>query len=110
MKLLPMTAVAVLALSASLPLAAQSDAAPAGGNAEVRALPVGNLTCRALLQASGDERDLLLAIYHGYMAGKAGAESMDTVKMSFVTDKVIDHCIDNPSDRILAAFAASSSD
>ncbi len=72
-----------------------------------RDLPVATLTCRELLQANGQERDLLLAMMHGYMAGKRGLQSVDTVEMSFVTDMVIDHCIQAPSDRLVHAFDAT---
>lgn len=108
MKIRSLTAALLLALVA-LPLAAQApaDAAP---SAEVRELPISTMTCRQLLQASGDDRDLLLALFHGYVAGKAGKTSMDTVKMSFATDAVVDHCIDKPGDPVLAAFAAAGED
>jgi hypothetical protein len=77
-------------------------------DAGVRKLSIGNMTCRSLLQASGTQRDLLLALFHGYVAGKQGTPELDTVRMSFLTDAVVDHCIDNPDDRVLAAFAASA--
>jgi hypothetical protein len=97
----------VLALLSS-PIAAQ-DASPAPSD-EVRALPITTMTCRQLLQASGSDRDLLLALFHGYVAGKAGKASLDTVQMSFATDAVVDHCIDKPGDPLLAAFAAAGND
>ena len=79
-------------------------------DAIARQLPISTLTCRELLQASGQNRDLLLALFHGYVAGKSGAQALDTVDMSFVTDAVVDHCIDKPSDPLLAAFAAVDTD
>ena len=38
-----------------------------------------------------------------YGLDKAGAAEMDTVKMSFTTDRVIDHCIDKPDSADLRA-------
>lgn len=93
----------------ALPVAAQAPAEDAPSD-EARSLPITTMTCRQLLQASGADRDLLLALYHGYVAGKAGAANLDTVKMSFATDAVVDHCIDKPGDPLLAAFAAAGED
>jgi hypothetical protein len=76
----------------------------------VRQLPITTMTCQQLLQAGGDDRNLLLALFHGYVAGKADKAALDTVKMSFATDAVIDHCIEKPSDPLLAAFAAAGED
>lgn len=75
----------------------------------VRTLSLSSLSCRALLQAGGADRDLLMALLHGYVAGKADKATLDTVSMSFVTDAVVDHCIDKPNDPVLAAFAAAGS-
>lgn len=85
---------------------AQPTAEEAQAAEDARALPVTTLTCRSLLQASGDERDLLLAIFHGYVAGKRGDATMDTVKMAFATDDVVAHCIDKPDATVLDAFNA----
>jgi len=103
-----MRAFSALFLSLVLASAARGESAAELDADKAHALPVATLDCRTLLQAGGEERDLLLALFHGYVAGKAGAAEMDTVKMSFTTDRVIDHCIDNPDDSVLAAFAASS--
>lgn len=97
-----------LALTFALAPAAHGESTTELDADTAHALPVTTLDCRTLLQAGGEERDLLLALFHGYVAGKAGASEMDTVKMSFTTDRVIDHCIDKPDDSVLAAFAASS--
>lgn len=95
-----------LAITAS-PAAIAAQSTEATADDQVRSLPIAALTCRDLLQASGQKRDLLLALMHGYVAGKKGLQSVDTVEMSFVTDMVVDHCIEAPSDRLLAAFAAT---
>lgn len=95
-----------LATTAS-PIASAQQRAEAPADDQARMLPIAALTCRDLLQASGQKRDLLLALVHGYVAGKKGQQSIDTVDMSFVTDMVVDHCIETPSDRLLAAFAAT---
>jgi hypothetical protein len=100
---------AALILTAAIPASAEAPAEPAA-DAAARELPITTMTCRQLLQAGGESRDLLLALFHGYMAGKNGATRLDTVDMSFATDAVIDHCIDKPADPVLAAFAAAGKD
>ena len=92
-----------------LPVVAQAPT-EAPPSEEVRVLSITTMTCQQLLQAGGDDRNLLLALFHGYVAGKADKSSLDTVKMSFATDAVVDHCIDKPSDPLLAAFAAAGED
>lgn len=93
----------------SLPAFAQAPA-EAPPSDEVRTLSMTSTTCQQLLQAGGEDRNLLLALFHGYVAGKADKSTLDTVKMSFATDAVIDHCIEKPSDPLLAAFAAAGED
>lgn len=100
-----MIPMALLCALSPIAFAAQSADSPI--DEQARSLPIATLTCRDLLQASGQKRDLLLALMHGYVAGKKGLQTMDTVEMSFVTDMVVDHCIEAPSDRLLAAFAAT---
>lgn len=102
-------ALTILLAVVGLPVAAQStnEAAP---SEEVRLLSISTMTCQELLQAGGEDRNLLLALFHGYVAGKADKSTLDTVKMSFATDAVIDHCIEKPSDPLLAAFAAAGED
>ena len=108
MKIRSLTAALMFAVIA-LPALAQAPADEAQAE-EVRQLPITTLTCRQLLQANGADRDLLLALFHGYVAGKAGTATLDTVKMSFATDAVVDHCIEKPNDPLLAAFAAAGED
>lgn len=102
-----MMLVALAVTASPLAAGAQERAQATADNEAARTLPVATLTCRDLLQASGQQRDLLLALMHGYVAGKKGLQSVDTVDMSFATDRVVDHCIEAPSDRLLAAFAAT---
>lgn len=69
-------------------------------------LDIEGMTCRYLLTAGGDERDLLLSFFHGYMAGKAGDDAEHNVEtMADTTDKVIEYCVDAPSQPLVKAFA-----
>lgn len=92
-----------LALIAALPLAAAETPADAAPSLDVEAM-----TCRALLQTGGNERDLLLAFLHGYAAAKAGTGAPGLEAMATLTDQVIDRCIDAPNQRVLDAFQADA--
>lgn len=106
------TRMAVAVLLAAFPLAtfAEQDAPePAAPT-----LDIEGMTCRYLLTAGGTERDLLMAFFHGYFAGKAGPDAEhDVEKMADRTDAVVAWCVDNPGATLVRAFAdaeAGSSD
>lgn len=45
--------------------------------------------------------------YHGYISGEKNEKSADVDKLAQATDKIIDHCIDNPADPLLTAFSSN---
>lgn len=93
-----------LVLAASPLAALAQDAAPAAEPA-APTLDIDGITCRYLLTAGGEERDLLLSFFHGYFAGKAGPDAVhDVGKMADQTDAVVDWCVDNPSATVVRAF------
>lgn len=62
------------------------------------------LDCRTLLRLGGDERAYTLLYLHGFVSGKLGQLQLDVQTMADVTDRVVEHCIDHPSDRLLPVF------
>lgn len=67
-------------------------------------LDLTKLTCRTLLQLSGDDRTITLAFYHGLISGKNSEMVIERTVLSKVTDDVIDYCIDHPQDTLLSVF------
>ena len=65
---------------------------------------LNNYTCKEVMRSSGTERELTLAFVHGYRLGKKGATQYDVEALSAITDKFIEHCLDNPGDKALPAF------
>lgn len=62
------------------------------------------LECRTLLRLGGDERSYTLLYLHGFVSGRLNQMNLEVQTMADVTDKVIDHCIDRPGDKLLAVF------
>jgi hypothetical protein len=88
---------AALALQSGVALA--QPAAPAPKDAGI-----DQLECRTLLRLGGDERAFTLLYYHGFVSGRMNQTSLDPEVMAGVTDRVVDHCIDHPGDKLLPVF------
>jgi hypothetical protein len=71
---------------------------------EDTSLDVSKIDCRTLLQMGGEDRSATLAFFHGLVHGKNNQMMINKVALSETTDKVVDHCIDNPQDTLLSAF------
>lgn len=61
-------------------------------------------TCKDVMRLSGEDREIALALVHGYVLGKKGTTKYDVETLAQITDRFIDHCLDNPKDNALAAF------
>jgi hypothetical protein len=61
-------------------------------------------TCKDVMRLTGQDRDVALALAHGYVLGKKGTTKYEIDRLAAITDKFIDHCLDNPKDNALAAF------
>lgn len=60
--------------------------------------------CKDVMRLSGSEREVSLALLHGYRLGKMGTTQFDVEALSDLTDRFIDYCLDNPNDKALATF------
>jgi hypothetical protein len=88
-------------------LALTGGVASAQDSAVADTLQIDQYSCRDLLELSGDERDFVLVFMHGFMSGKLGELTFDTMKLADATDEVVSACIDNPDGMLLAAFEAA---
>jgi hypothetical protein len=93
-------AVAVVSFLFSGPLMAQE---PTTETADV-----AGLTCRDMMI----EDDMGKAALFGFLLGYAAGQSGNTVLVGAAVDDAVtgltDHCLDNPGDNLIAAFAAQS--
>ena len=60
--------------------------------------------CKDVMRLSGVDREISIALVHGYRLGKKGTTDFDTQALSEITDEYMEHCLDNPNDKALAAF------
>ena len=66
---------------------------------------LGDLDCRALLKMNGDDERSTVLFLHGSASGKAGATTVSISALTEATDKIRDHCVDNPADKLLDVFS-----
>jgi hypothetical protein len=89
---------AVAALSLAGPNALAAD--PPSQNAK----DLASFSCKEVMRLNGQDRDVALALAHGYVLGKKGTTKYEIDKLAQVTDKFIDFCLDNPKANALEAF------
>jgi len=65
---------------------------------------LAGFTCKDFMRLSGSERESALALLHGYRLGKMNTTQYEIEALAAITDKFIDHCLDNPNDNALATF------
>jgi hypothetical protein len=62
------------------------------------------LTCRDIMASDDRGRELSMAYMHGYLNGKANSTALELDKNAAITDKVRDHCLDNPTAKFVETF------
>jgi len=61
-------------------------------------------TCKDILRQSGPSREVAIAFVHGYLLGKSGGTKFNVAAMAQQTDAFIEHCLDNPNEKMLDAM------
>ena len=67
-------------------------------------IDAGTLACRYLLKLNDSDREATMAYYQGFMSGKKNDLIVDVARLGNISDRVIDHCIDNPNDSLITVF------
>lgn len=65
---------------------------------------LNELDCRTFLKLDGDERAYTIVYYHGFISGRLNQLELPVDVMATATDRIVDQCIDKPSDKVLAVF------
>ena len=93
----------------NLVTAAATAALFVGGSAVLAEAPaspkdLNDYLCKDVMRLSGSERENALALVHGYRLGKKNTTQFEVATLAALTDKFIDHCLDNPNDKALPVF------
>ena len=71
---------------------------------ETSTVELKTIACRRLLKLNDSEKEAAIMFLHGYISGKKRELIVNVPALSEISDKVIDHCIDNPNDFLLSVF------
>ena len=63
---------------------------------EKKLVDINDYTCRDILLATGEERDLAIMFIQGYFVGKSGKTTFDRDQLAEATDRFLDLCLDDP--------------
>lgn len=63
-----------------------------------------NNLCKDVMRLSGEDREIALALAHGYVLGKKGTTKYEIDRLAGITDKFVDYCLDHPNENALDAF------
>jgi hypothetical protein len=83
---------------------AQTKAAAPTTAAAPKQPALNDLDCRTLLRLGGDERAFTILYMHGFISGKTNQLLLPADELAATTDKIVDHCIDKPNDKLLPVF------
>lgn len=65
---------------------------------------LSNYLCKDVMILSGEDREIALALVHGYRLGKKNTTRYVPEELAIATDNFMDYCLDHPKDNALAAF------
>lgn len=77
---------------------------PASRIEALERLDLTTVSCKEMLLMEGDQRDSTIVFFHGMMIGKNGSTVLDAETLSNTTDKVLEHCVNNPQDKLISVF------
>ena len=77
--------------------------APAAA-AESEVVDMTAYLCKDVMRMSGQDRDVAIALAHGYVLGKKGTTQYVIKELAQITDGFIEYCLDHPDDNALKSF------
>lgn len=93
-------AVAAAAFAVSAVVGPPSLAAEPSGTQQ----DLGTFTCKEVMRLSGEDREIAIALAHGYVLGKKGTSQYVVETLAEITDQFIDYCLDHPTENALQSF------
>jgi len=92
------------ALALAVLLGASGTTLAEEGMKKEKVVSIHEYTCKRLISVSSHDRAAAIAFLHGYKAGMAGKKTVDTEKLGIASDRLVVHCLDNPTDTAVAAL------
>jgi hypothetical protein len=68
------------------------------------AIDIMKMTCKHLMSGDDRDREVGVAFFHGYLAGKNNNQVVDLPKASALSSAVRDYCLSNPTSTVMDAF------
>jgi len=65
---------------------------------------LGTFTCKEVMRLSGEDREIAIALAHGYVLGKKGTTEYEVETLAEITDQFTDYCLDHPAENALQSF------
>lgn len=78
------------------------------GAPEERTVDIAKFTCKELMGGDDTDREVGMAFFHGFLAGKRDSRTINLQDMGAMTDRVKDYCLSNPTSTVMDAFAKSA--
>lgn len=69
---------------------------------------LNKMTCKELMQGNDNDREIGIAFYHGFLAGKKDNTLINLHKTSAHSELVRDYCLSNPTSTVMDAFTKSA--
>ncbi len=85
-------------LLAAAPALSETDKSESG------AIQIDTVTCKDLMGGNDIERNVGVAFYQGYIAGRKGEKAIEPAAASELSDQVRDYCLSNPTSTLMEAF------
>jgi hypothetical protein len=60
--------------------------------------------CKDVMRMSGQDREVSIALAHGYVLGKKGTTKYVIENLAEITDAFIEYCLDHPTANALQSF------
>jgi len=70
---------------------------------EPATVEIEKVTCKDLLLMY-DDQEATLVFFHGFLSGKKGEMIYKDQELTEATDKILEHCVDNPAVSVLSVF------
>ena len=65
---------------------------------------LGAPLCKDVMRMSGQDREVSIALAHGYVLGKKGTTKYVIENLAEITDEFVEYCLDHPTDNALQSF------